>query len=244
MSPSSITFYANFWPQGTELPTIEEQYADLWRFAKVLESIGIPLNEWNPPADSPANSLLNPSFNDAGVTPAALAMAKADKDNQQPDFRSLGAWNGIEGPGGMAFTSLLSTRGTPCNVNFLTKKVATLALYMNALTVVQAMLDIWSPVMVLVGPRAYENKAVFHDRPPVSWMIYLPFKVETHNAPEADALLPILGADKKQKGTLVVSTLETFDAKNKEHVRRANDLEVRLADQDLLPRFADFMRLR
>jgi hypothetical protein len=75
-------------------------------------------------------------------------------------------------------------------------------------------------------------------------MIYLPFKIETHNAPEAAALLPILDADTKQKGTLLVSTTETFNANNKEHVKRANDLEVRLADQDLLPRFSDFLRLR
>ena len=243
MSKFTVTFEANFWPSTPTIPSIEEQYADLWRFAKVLQSLGIPVNEWHPPADTEANSLLNPSFNEAGVTPAALAMAKADKDNHS-DIRSLGAWNGVEGPGGMAFTTNLNEGPFPCNVDFAAHEVAPLKSYANVLTVVQAILDMWSPVMILVGPHAYKKHKVFKDRPPVSWMVYLPLKIEAHHAPEAAALLPILDTDKKQKGTLVVSTLETFDAENKEHVRRANDLEVRLADQDLLPRFADFMRLR
>ena len=243
MNKFDIEIFANFWPRVPKIPSIEEQYADLWRFAKVLQSLGIPFNEWHPPADTEANSLLNPSFNDAGVTPAALAMTKADKDNHS-DIRSLGAWNGLDGPGGMAFTTNLSEGPFPCNVDFSADEVVPLRDYLNVLTVVRAIHDIWSPSIVLVGPFAYRDKAVFTDRPPVAWMVYLPLKIETGNAPEAAALVPVFDADKKQKGTLVVSTLETFDAQNKEHVKRANDLEVRLADQDLLPRFADFMRPR
>ena len=242
MSEYTLTLSANFWPRAMSLPSIEEQYTDLWRFAKVLQSIGIPLHEWHPPADTPASSLLNPSFDERGATPAALAMAKADKGNYGVN-RNLGAWNGIDEEGGMAFTTMLSEGPFPGRLNFSASNIEPLRTYRNVLTVVQAVLEMWAPVMVLVGPYAYKEKKVFKDRPPVAWMVYLPLKIETHHAPEAAALLPILDTD-KQKGTLVVSTMETFDAENKEHVKRANDIEIRLADQDLLPRFADFMRLR
>src|SRR5690606_24712988 len=114
----------------------------------------------------------------------------------------------------------------------------------HVLKIVSAILDIWSPVMVLVGPYAYTDKAVFSDRPPVSWMLYLPFKIDTVHAPEASKLVPVLASDNKQKGTIVISVWETFDVQNPEHVKRANDLEIRLADQDLLPRFIELMKFR
>jgi hypothetical protein len=52
--------------------------------------------------------------------------------------------------------------------------------------------------------------------------------------------VPVLGADKKQTGTIIVSvTDEPFSDQKPEHVKIANAIEIRLVDQDLLPRFAD-----
>lgn len=240
---STLTIYANFWPRTEHMQSLEDQYADLWTFAKSLQSIGIPLDEWFPPADTQANSLLNNSFNEMGVTTQALAMAKADKENHS-DIRNLGAWNGKDEVGGMALTTKVSGGPFPCNFDFSANEIEPLKSYDHVLKAVQTVLDTWSPPLVLVGPPGYDEKKVFKDRPAVSWMIYLPFKIETSNVPEAAQLIPILGKDKKRRGTLVVSTTETFDAENKDHVKRANDIEIRLADQDLLPRFMDFMKLR
>ena len=244
MTSFNLEIVANFWPVNAALPTIEEHYAKLWRFAKALQAIGIPLDEWHPPADTPANSLLNLAFGDDGPTPAALSMAHADKASRATDLRSLGVWNGIDGEGGMAFTTMLKTSVRPSTFEFSVKGSGPLKDVSNALKVVQAVLDIWSPVMVLVGPYGYEELKVFNDRPPVSWMAYLPLKIETHQAPDASRLVPVIDSDGRQKGTVVVSVLETFDFENQEHVKRANQLEIRLADQDLLPRFMDFMKLR
>lgn len=242
MNTSSLEITANFWSDGAMLPTVEEQYADLWRFAKVLQSIGIPLDEWCPPADTEANAKLNAAFNEHGPTPAALAMANATK-RKNSDARGLGAWNGVEDAGGMVFTTLIGEGPLPCNFNFSARGVPAFDDYANVLTVVRAVLEIWSPVMLLAGPFAYRDLKVFKDRPSVSWMVYLPFRIETHQAPEASALIPVMG-EKVQKGTIVVSVTETFDVDNPEHVKRANDLEVRLADQDLLPRFMEFMKFK
>ncbi len=243
MNSSSLEIFANFWIDGNRLPTVEQQYADLWRFARALQSIGIALDEWCPPADTPTNARLNSAFTELGATPAALAMANAAK-NSKGDARGLGAWNGVDDAGGMVFTTMLGEGPVPCNFDFSAKEVSVLNDYANVLTVVKAVLEIWSPVMLLVGPFAYKEHKVFKDRPPVSWMVYLPFKIDTHQAPEASALIPVFDAEKVQKGTIVVSTTSTFDADNQEHVKRANDLEIRLADQDLLPRFMEFMKFR
>jgi hypothetical protein len=244
MTSFNLEIVANFWPINAALPTIEEHYGKLWQFAKALQAIGIPLDEWYPPADTPVNSLLNNAFGESGPTPAALAMAHADKANRATDLRSLGAWNGVDEEGGMAFTTMLKTSIRPSTFEFSAKGSEPLKDVSNVLKVVQTVLDIWSPVMVLVGPYGYEDRKVFKDRPPVSWMVYLPFTIETCNAPEASALIPVFDSDKTQKGTIVISVTEMFDPDNQEHVQRANDLEIRLADQDLLPRFMEFMKFR
>lgn len=244
MSEFNITISANFWPRSKILPSVAEQYEDLWRFAKALQAIGVPLDEWYPPADTPANSMLNLAFGELGVTTAALAMANADKANKAADLRSLGAWNGLDEEGGMAFTTMLGVGPLPSHLDFSASNIEPLKHYGNVLRMVQAVLEIWDPVMILVGPYAYQERQVFKDRPPVSWMVYLPFKIETCNAPEASALIPVFDDHNAQKGTIVVSVAETFDPVNQEHVQRANELEIRLADQDLLPRFMDFMKFR
>ena len=44
----------------------------------------------------------------------------------------------------------------------------------------------------------------------------------------------------KQIGTIIVSvTDEPFNDENPEHVKIANAIEIRLVDQDLLPRYVD-----
>ncbi|MEX3808712.1 hypothetical protein AB3X96_00365 [Paraburkholderia sp. BR13439] len=92
---------------------------------------------------------------------------------------------------------------------------------------------------MMFGPRRYFEKQVFDDRLGVSWMLYLPHVLTQAQVPEARELMPVM-RDGKQQGKIVVSvTDEVFDVHNREHVKAANDIEIRLADQDLLPRFVD-----
>lgn len=74
----------------------------------------------------------------------------------------------------------------------------------------------------------------------MGWMLYLPQVLTARQIPEARALVPVLGADEKQIGTVIASvTDEPFSDENPEHVRIANAIEIRLVDQDLLPRYAE-----
>lgn len=217
---------------------------DLWRLAKKLQEIGIPLDEWYPPAKTKGGAMLNLAFGDTGPTTAALAMANADKANHAPDSRGLGVWNGHDVEGGMSFSTLLSVGHIPASLDFGACEIDPLKSYSNVVKVVQAILEIWSPILIQIGPPSYHyGKQVFKDRPAVSWMVYLPLVIKTENAPEASELIPVFDEEKKQKGTIVVSVAEAFDVGNPEHVKRANDIEVRLADQDLLPRLMDFVRM-
>lgn len=75
---------------------------------------------------------------------------------------------------------------------------------------------------------------VFPDRVYVGWMLYLPHIVFPEVIPEAAKIVPVFDGE-KQKGTIVVSTEEIFDGNNKEHIGKANDIEIRLLDLGLLP---------
>lgn len=98
---------------------------------------------------------------------------------------------------------------------------------------------IWKPPVATFGTRNYDS--VFADRPGAGWMLYLPIALTAQQVPEARALVPVIGAGQEQIGTIIVSiTDEPFSDKNPEHVRIANAIEVRLVDQDLLPRYLDF----
>ncbi|KVE68438.1 hypothetical protein WI96_06115 [Burkholderia vietnamiensis] len=100
-------------------------------------------------------------------------------------------------------------------------------------------MEIWSSLLGEVAPYAYSDEKVFPDRPGVGWMLYLPHTLTPTQVPEARALIPVMG-ENKQQGTIIVSVTDgPFDVSNHDHVKVANDIEIRLADQDLLPRYVD-----
>jgi len=89
---------------------------------------------------------------------------------------------------------------------------------------------------VNVDSKGYSvlGRNVFPDRLAVGWMLYIPHVVLPELIPEAARFVPVMDG-KMQKGTIVVSTEEIFDGSNKEHIGKANDIEIRLLDLGLLP---------
>jgi hypothetical protein len=103
---------------------------------------------------------------------------------------------------------------------------------------------LFAPSVVSVETASYFDKKVFKDRPGVGWMLYLPRVLTAQQVPEARALVPVMGKNAKgkdeQRGTIIVSVTDApFSDENSEHVKVANAIEIRLVDQDLLPRFQD-----
>jgi hypothetical protein len=73
-------------------------------------------------------------------------------------------------------------------------------------------------------------------------MLYLPYTIVATQVPEAAHVIPIMDEKgKKQQGTLIVTVADRFDVNNAEHVQRANAIETRLVDQDLLPTLKEFV---
>jgi hypothetical protein len=106
--------------------------------------------------------------------------------------------------------------------------------------IVAAIAQLFVAQYIAVSPRYYDEKQVFDDKPGVGWMLYLPQVITPEQVPEAQALIPVPAAGKKQTGTIIVSVAnEVFSLDNASHVELANRIEMRLVDQDLLPRYAD-----
>ena len=227
-----------------QLPSEAEQLHDLWRVARLLEPMGFPIKGWYPPADTPEHSLLNEAFDGSGPTSAAIALLKAEaQDKQSPGLRSTGVWNGKEDGGAVMFdTSLSALASNPICTFSLQEKQATIFTEKNHVQrLALGLLDIWPASSMEIGPYKYFTmQQVFPDRPGVGWMLYLPHVLTAQEVPEAGALIPVLGDKKKQTGTIIVSVADApFSSDNPEHVKIANKIEVRLMDQDLLPRYAE-----
>lgn len=197
------------------------------------------LDGWLLKGDTKAEAFLYEVFDPTGPTSSAIAVL-TESLKHAIDPRIVSMWNGREGSEGASLqyvgrptpeTSMVVLRAKPRAFANDWKPVADL---------VRQSIDLWLPAVVTVESADYFDKKVFKDRPGVGWMIYLPKILTAQQVPEARALVPVPGADKKQIGTIVVSvTDEPFSDENHEHARIANAIEIRLVDQDLLPRYMD-----
>ncbi|OLL28406.1 hypothetical protein BTH42_27965 [Burkholderia sp. SRS-W-2-2016] len=222
--------------KGSSTPSHAEHCQQLWLIAKSLERIGLDIKQWGIGDVSDSGGLVNtPAFTDIGPTDAAV-----ESVTESPDIaeQSFSVWNGTEGQNGAAFSMSYSLK----NLSIFELKTEGLEKLYTSMALSGLLVDavkIWPAEVAQVAPYLYSQKKVFPDRPGVGWMLYLPHALTPAQVPDARALIPVM-RDDTQQGTIIVSvTDEVFDANNREHVKIANDIEIRLADQDLLPRFVD-----
>jgi hypothetical protein len=224
------------------LPSVDEHYASLWKLAKVLETLGLPLEEWFAPADTIKNSLLNPPFEAAGVTAAALAAATANPEYRADGLRTLGVWNGKEDEGSAVYNVTYATGAFPSTLEMIIEGVTSFAGHDNLVTLCNAIADIWDPMLITVAPAGYGKARIYRDRPGVGWMIYLPYRILQSQVPDAAKVLQLGDSARRHPhATLIVSTEEKFACDNVEHVTRANAIERQLAGQNLLPTMAELI---
>ncbi|MEG0205986.1 MAG: Imm52 family immunity protein [Citrobacter sp.] len=76
----------------------------------------------------------------------------------------------------------------------------------------------------------FNQREVFDDRLPVGWMLYLPVKIKHEHVPSAFKVFDI----EKNSGTIVVSK-SVFDGKEPFDITCANNVEIELAANGLLP---------
>ncbi|MCC8402731.1 immunity 52 family protein [Paraburkholderia sp. MMS20-SJTN17] len=204
------------------------------------------LENWYLKGDNLEEALKYRAYEDDRPTKDAVnEVADRYKGKGENAPKTIGIWNGIQSDdSGAAFSiSIDGDRLLPQSFELAIDEKnhvsSRLGGFRSVAEVVGKIAEIYDPFYVTFGPRKYFEKQVFDDRPGVSWMLYLPHVLTPTQVPEARALIPVM-RDGKQQGTIIVSvTDEVFDVNNRAHVKVANDIEIRLADQDLLPRFID-----
>jgi hypothetical protein len=103
---------------------------------------------------------------------------------------------------------------------------------------VQDAVEIWQPTAISLSTEAYSDHQVFIDRLPAGWMLYLAKSISTQLIPEAAEVMPITIGN-KNTGSLLVSNKGSFNDSNQQHIDLARSIEIRLVDEELLPRYAE-----
>ncbi|CAJ3480831.1 LysR family transcriptional regulator [Burkholderia pseudomallei] len=215
------------------------------RLGNVIDSMAekhheLGKNRWCLKGDSPAEATLYPAFDGNEPSSAALAVLKEEFRNA-PNQTYVSIWDGNETT--VAGVSMVCHIGRPGKLNsFAIEMVGEHGVcdFETITGTVTRAAQEFNPAYAEVSPAEYFEKRVFDDKPGVGWMLYLPKIITVQQVPEARALIPVRDASGKQTGTIIVSVTDAvFSADNSEHVEIANRIEIRLVDQDLLPRYAD-----
>ena len=224
---------------------VAEQLQELYDFSRVIGEFSPLLQHWFLSSDkSKDDALLYEAFDANGPTTAALAVL-AQKSEGVSDIRSMSLWNGADAESENATpSSSTNVLGRPDTVEFALRVTPEVADWRTPAAWLHKAVSIWRPSVATFGPYWYSDHKVFGDRPGASWLLYLPRVLTVQQVAEARALLPVMGKDEKGKdkqiGTIVVSVTDApFSDENPEHVKIANAIEIRLVDQDLLPRYTD-----
>lgn len=241
-TPAMELFFRRGQPTLIDVPT---QLRELYEFSRVVEPFSPLLRHWLLSSDKgKTDAQLHEAFDANGPTTAALAVL-TQRSKGITDIRSISLWNGAEEDAESAgLTSLTNVVGRPDSVEFSLRLKPEITDWQTPVSWLKKAIAIWGPSAVTFGPYWYSDHKVFEDRPGIGWMLYLPRVLKAQQVPEARALVPVMGKDEKGKdkqiGTIIVSvTDEPFSDENPEHIKIANAIEVRLVDQDLLPRYAD-----
>ncbi|ASL42526.1 hypothetical protein bAD24_I03485 [Burkholderia sp. AD24] len=215
------------------------------RLGSIIDSIAqkhgeLQKNRWRMKRHSQTEAKLYSEFDEGGASPAALAVLKEEFRNS-PNRTYVSIWDGSDAAA--SGISMVCHVGRPGALNLFVVEMLgeyALAELTNVASIVTRTVQKFNPAYVAVSPTGYFEKRVFDDKPGVGWMLYLPKIITAQQVPEARALISVHAAGKQQTGTIIVSVTDTvFSTNNPEHIEIANRIEIRLVDQDLLPRYVD-----
>jgi hypothetical protein len=240
MTAPLLTLTVYFRRPDRKLASVETLMRELFAFCTSLGELSPLLAHWYlASAKSKDDALLYPAFDASGPTTAALAVLNAKNKNVK-DILSASLWNGANATDdGASITSTTTILGLPESVTFRMTANPEIDDWHVAANLMQRAMEIWPAGLASLSPFWYSEKKVFKDKPGVGWMLYLPQILTQQDVPEARALVPVQ-RDGQQVGTILVSVTDAaFSLDNAEHVRIANEIEMRLVNQDMLPRVAE-----
>ncbi|KAH0438608.1 LysR family transcriptional regulator [Paraburkholderia fungorum] len=217
----------------------------LARISKIINALttrddSLRYENWMLKGDTQQEASMYHVYDSGGsATPAAIAVLR-EEFRGKDDFTYVAMWDGnLETNDGASISCHVGDKHFPDTLSVRIDGDAWRT-YTAIVDVVSEIVAVFSPLLVEVTLDAYSTKQVFDDKPGVGWMLYLPKVITAQQVPEAHALLPVPEKGKKQAGTIIVSVTDgPFSTDNPEHVETANRIEIRLVDQDLLPRYVD-----
>ncbi|WP_186198836.1 Imm52 family immunity protein [Burkholderia gladioli] len=195
---------------------------------------------WYAQGDSLDESLLYPAFDGEKPSTALLAVLR-ERFGADPLTTFVALWDGNQSQSeGATLACHMGDKFLPDTFEVNLYDAAALGGWESMATVVTAAVRAFGPAYVSVAPRRYVERQVFDDKPGVGWMLYLPEVITTQQVPEARMLYPVSDASGKRLGTILVSVTDgVFSLDDAEHIGVANRIEIRLVDQDRLPRYTD-----
>ncbi|MBD2781620.1 hypothetical protein [Xenorhabdus szentirmaii] len=210
---------------------------DTYEIVKQLDILFGDSKVWYLPGNTQEESLTRIAFDQQGITQEAINYFKEDYTEEFP-MVTAGVWDGNDSSEGCAILyqsyriNQLGQTKIELNISIKEKDflLAKLVDFIKFLVVSHN-----SPsVMIENGQYSLKLNHVFPDRLSAGWMLYLPTEIDPALVPMVEESLSI--SDKEgQIGTLIVTTKEIFDIENKEHINKANDIEICLRDLQLLP---------
>lgn len=195
---------------------------------------------WYAQGDSLEEALLYSVFDGHAPSAAILAVLR-HRYGKDSTVTHVAIWNGAQDRNdGISVSIQVGSGFFPSSLDVESIDDSIFETVEKMASITQVIVDVLQPQYVSVEPQAYAAKKVFEDKPGVGWMLYLPQVITAQQVPEAQALIPVPAAGKTQTGTIIVSVAnEVFSVDNPGHIELANHIEMRLVDQDLLPRYAD-----
>lgn len=209
---------------------------------KLLAQKSDGLTQWFSQGESIDEAKLYPAFEGAEASTALLAVLNQEY-RLDKSFTAISIWNGADEQRDSVALELQGNnqnRSCSLTISYHKRRDDRFGGADSVKDIVMTMAHLFDAQYVSVCPRYYYEKQVFDDKPGVGWMLYLPQVITADQVPEAEALIPVPAAGKKQTGTIIVSVSdEVFSLDNSRHVEVANHIEMRLVNEDLLPRYAD-----
>lgn len=230
--------------KSLDFRTNVELISPIIKFIQQTDRLG---KDWLLLEDSEAESLLYPAFGASGeLTEAAEAVLETEFKGK--NIRHLVAWDGDPstdtGANIQFFFNNVDWPFWKISFDYAGQSILRLGGFEKLIEFISICARTLRPRYITIAANSYFHKQVFKDRPGVGWMLYLPRVLTVQQVPEARALVPVLVRDQngkdRQIGTIIASiTDEPFSEENPEHVKVANAIEIRLADQDLIPLFSE-----
>ncbi|PHM45105.1 hypothetical protein Xmau_01312 [Xenorhabdus mauleonii] len=209
--------------------------ADLHNITQQLNTFFNRHKTWYLPGNSRKEALLHTVFNDQGITEEAIQAFEKGYTEKNP-ILIKGIWDGENDESSIQYQNYrrdrLGQTEITLNINIDKKdfKLSSLIEFIKNLVLNRSL----PYVLIEINGYSLYGKQVFPDRLSAGWMLYLPTEIDPALVSMAEEILSI--SDKEdQIGTLIITTKEIFDIENKEHINKANDIEICLRDLQLLP---------